>query len=295
MPNTGFYPPAQVQPKLRDYVSNPTEIRRDLDELINKATIADYAFAQGPANNGAVVYDEVTGRVGGEREAEAIAPGAEFPHLDGDTIEPKTAKTQKFGGRADLTWEARDRNEWDTMTRKMNLLRQRVIQKVNQVSVSALTANQNVRTFGVGTAWGESGSDPVGDIMRAAAVVEEDEDFAYQANLALVNPVDKRDFLLSREIRDQFPRESRELNPALSGDIDGIAGLEWITSPSVPEGTIWAFQREVIGSVRDAGGGLQVHSFDDDVRQVAIIQAWRHIVPIITDPLAAVKITGFRN
>ncbi|MDZ5076742.1 hypothetical protein [Nesterenkonia sp. HG001] len=295
MPNTGFYPPAKVQPKLRDYISNPTEIRRDLDELINRATIADYAFAQGPANNGAVVYDEVTGLVEGEREAEAIAPGAEFPLLDGAAVTPQTAKVQKYGGADHMTWESINFNEWDTMQRKLRILRQKVIRKVNKVSVDALVANQNVRTFGVGTAWGESGADPVGDIMRAAAVVEADEDFTYQANLALVNPLDKQDFLLSRDIRDQFPRESRELNPALSGDIDGIAGLEWITSSSVPQGTIYAFERGVVGSVRDSGGGLQVNTFTDNDRQREVVQAWRHIVPIITDPLAAVKITGFRN
>jgi len=294
VPTTAFYPPGQIAPQVADYLQNPTEIRQDLTDLIAKATIADYVFAQGPANNGAVVYDEVTGRSEGEREAEVIAPGAEFPIIDDEQVTPRTAKVDKYGGAAPVTWESRDWNEWDVVQRQLRILRSKVITKVNRVSVAALTRNQNLRSYGA-SSWGSTGSDPVGDIMRGTSLVESDEDFPYQANVALVNPLDKQEFLLSRDIRDQFPRETRELNPALSGDIDGIAGLEWIVSSAVPVGTIYAMERMVVGSVRDAANGVQTNVYPDNDRQRDIIQAWRHIVPIITDPLAAVRITGFRS
>lgn len=294
MPTTALYPPGQLAPQVANYLKNPTEIRKDLSDLINNATIADHLFAEGPANNGAVVYDEVTGRVGGEREVEVIAPGAEFPIIDDAQITPRTAKVDKYGGASPITWESRDWNEWDVVQRQLRILRSKVITKVNRVCVSALVRNQSIRSYGAGE-WGSAGSDPVGDIMRATALVESDEDFPYQATVALINPLDKQEFLLSRDIRDQFPRESRELSPALSGDIDGIGGLEWITSSSVPLGTIYAAEPKVVGSIRDASNGVQTNVYADNDRQRDIIQAWRHIVPIITDPLAAVRITGFRG
>lgn len=295
MARTAFYPPAEVQPQVGEYLQNPSEVRSDLEALVNRRTIADYAFSQGPANNGAVVYDEVTGEVvGGERQAEVIAPGAEFPRIDDAAVEPKTAKVDKYGGEAAVTQESRDWNEWDVVRQKQNLLRNRIISRVNAVCVNALTSNSNVRTYGVNDPW-TSNADKIGDILRGLALVSSTEELPYEANLALIHPDDKAEFLLSRDIREQFPRESRDLNPVLDGGIDGIAGVEWITTSAVSRGTIWGLERGTVGSVRDAGNGIQVNVYTEDKTQTSVIQAWRHIVPIITNPKAAVRITGFRD
>lgn len=296
MPATAFYPPAEVQPQVREYLQNPTEIRADLEALVARRTIADYAFSQGPANNGAVVYDEITGeRVEGERQAEVIAPGAEFPRIDDANVTPRTAKVDKYGGEAAVTQESRDWNEWDVVNQKLRMLRNKVITRVNAVAVNALRANSNVRTYGVSTAWGGSGADPIGDILRAKALVASNENLPYEATLALIHPEDKAEFLLTKAIREQFPREARDLNPVLDGEIDRIGGLEWISSPAVERGTIWEFERGTVGSIRDAGNGIQTEVYTENKTQSSIIQAWRHIVPIINNPKAAVKITGFRE
>ncbi|GAA4915964.1 hypothetical protein [Nesterenkonia rhizosphaerae] len=289
------YPPEQVQaPTVEDFINNPTEVRRILDNLTRGQTIADYLLGQGPANNGAVVYDEVTGLPEeGSREVGAIAPGGEFPIVDGEQIAPRTAKVQKFGGAVELTFEAIRRNERDILQKKMRLLQRLVIKRVNAVCVNAITANPHINTYGVSAGWLEESADPIGNLYAAISQIN-DNDLGYEADTAIINPNDAHRYLLGQErVRKQLPRESRADNPVLNPSLDGLVGLEWITSNRVSQGEIYLAQRGVSGSVRDEEGGVQTYSYDLPGRQVRVLQGWRSMVPIITDPKSITRITGF--
>lgn len=290
------YPLDKVQFNVKDFLSNPTRITRTLDNLVAETgTIADYAFSQGPANQGAVIYDQLTSNsFNFERDVEIIAPGAEFPEVVDVTTEELMARVQRFGGKSEITWEAIRRNDQNLVTRRFQVLSYLLVKRINAICVNAIATNPLINTYDLGAAnWADTATDPIGDIYMAKSLVDE-SDLGYQANLALINPLDSIQYFLGRkDIREQFPRENMARNPVVAPDLGRIADLEWIKTKRVPRGTIYIMQRGVSGSVRDEEGGIKINSFDDQNRHVRIVQSWRTIVPIITDPKSIVKVTGF--
>jgi len=289
-----MYPKDQIQVNVEQFLKNPTRVERQLENLTRDKTIADYAFGQGDANNGAVIYDEVTGfPVDPDRDVEVIAPGAEFPILGGSDQEPKTARVAKYGGAGEMTLEAIRRNDTDTLNKRLVLVSNQIIKRVNAVAVKCLTSNGNINQLGLDANWTGSTSDPIADLFAAKGLINDNE-LGYEADLALINPLDAQQYILGRkDIREQLPRENKDLNPVLSGDLAGLVGLEWIKSSAIPRGTIYTLQRGVSGSVRDEEGGVKSNVYDEHSRQVRVIQGWRSIVPILTDPKSVTRITGF--
>lgn len=293
------YPKDQVLINVQDFLSNPTRVTRQLDRLVNETgTIADYALAQGPANQGAVIYDQVlSNSIDTDRDIEVIAPGAEFPEVTDYSLQEKMARVSKYGGKVELTWEAIRRNDVNEVNRKLNLLAYLVTKRINAITVAAVANNPNINTsvltLGSGVTWADSSTDPIGDIYMAKTLVDENE-LGYRANLGLIHPLDATEYFLGRkDIREQFPKENLANNPVVSSDLGRVGDIEWIKTPRVARGTIYMLQRGVSGSVRDEEGGIQVNSFDKQENQVRVLQSWRSIVPIITDPKSIVKLTGF--
>lgn len=288
MPNTA------VQINVGEFLSNPTRITRQLEQRLTLiGTIADYAFTAGDANQGAVVYDELLSEsLAFERDVEVIAPGAEFPEVIDASLQERVARVAKYGGKIELTWEAIRRNDQNEVSRKLNVLAHLVAKRVNAVSVAAIMNNPNIQKMEVADSWAPTTSDPIGDVFSAKSLVD-DADLGYATDLALINPLDSVKYFLGRkDIRQQFPSTATD-NPVLAGDLGRIADLEWIKSSRIPRGNIFILQRGVSGSVRDEEGGLKTNPYDDNDRQVRVLQAWRSIVPIITDPRSIVQITGF--
>lgn len=289
-----MYPKDQIQVNVEEFLKNPSRVERQLARLTKDKTIADYAFGQGDANNGAVIYDEVTGfPADPDRDVEIIAPGAEFPILGVSQEDSKTAKVDKYGGAGEMTFEAVRRNDTDTLNKRLILVSNQIIRRVNAVAVKALLSNQNINQQVIDSPWSETTSDPIADLFAAKGLINDNE-LGYVADLGLINPLDAQRYILGRkDIREQLPRESKELNPVLSGDLADMVGLEWITSAAVPRGTIYTLQRGVSGSIRDEEGGIKSNVYDEHSRQVKVIQGWRSIVPILTDPKSVTRITGF--
>lgn len=292
-----LYPHDQVAINVRDFLSNPTRVTRQVERLVGLGgTIADYAMASGPANQGAVVYDQVTGAtVNPDREVEVIAPGSEFPEVVDYQLEEKLARVDTYGGKVEITRQAIRRNDTNEVSRKLTLLSQLVTKRINAVTLHAVTTNPLINRADLATDWADPATDPVGDILVSLGIINDNE-LGYRANLALAHPLDAAEYFLGRkDVREQFPRENVARNPVLSADLGNIAGLEWITNAGVPRGKLYILQRGVTGSIRDEEGGIQTNTFYDDNRHVQILQSWRSIVPIITDPKSAVEISGFRG
>lgn len=293
-----MYPNGQVAVNVADFLNNPSRVTRVVAALTQDRTIADYAFGQGDANQGAVVYDMVTGQpVDTDRDVEVIAPGAEFPEIGVLGAASLTAKVSKYGGEAPMTYEAIRRNENDTLQRRLTILANLIIKRVNGVAVNALVSNPYINTLTVGSSWlgapaGAKTGDAISDLFTAKAQID-DNDLGYIADTALINPLDaQRYFLGIKSIRDQVTVNTNN-NPVLSGDMGRIANVDWIKSSAIPQGTIYTLQRGVTGSIRDEEGGTRTNVYDLPARQVRVVQGWRSIVPIITDPKSVTKITGF--
>ena len=290
----GNYPAGQVNINVGDFLNNPSRVERVIRDLTKEKTIADYAFGQGDAKDGAVVYDEVTGDTDqADRDVEVIAPGANFPEFSGLDEEQKMDKVSKYGGQSFLTFEAVRRNDVDTLNKRLQIVKNQIIKRVNKVTVNSLVNHANIRGIGLTTTWETADYDVLADIFAGKARIE-DADMGYAADLILANPDDVQKYLLgNKSIREQLPKEAKDLNPVLSGDLGNLCGVEWIKSASVPAGKLYIINKGISGSVRDEEGGVKTNVYDTPINQRTYIQGWRSIVPIITDPLSVVELSGF--
>lgn len=290
----GNYPAGQVNINVADFLNNPSRVERVVRDLTKDKTIADYAFGQGDAKDGAVVYDEVIGEAEeANRDVEVIAPGANFPEFGVLDEEQKMAKVDKYGGQSFLTFEAVRRDDVDTLNKRLQIVKNLIVKRVNKVAVNSLVTNPNIRRVALTTAWNTVNHDVLADIFAGKARID-DSDMGYTADLILANPDDVQRYLLGRkDIREQLPKESKELNPVLSGDLQGLCGVEWIKSSAIPAGKLYIINKGISGSVRDEEGGVKTNVYDENKNQRTYIQGWRSIVPIVTDPLSVVELSGF--
>lgn len=94
-------------------LKEPTRINQYLSDLVLKKFFADRIFNNGGGvSGGALVYTQLTKNdLFATTGVQKVAPGAEFPTVSFDRPEPKVAVVEKWGGKFDVTDEARDRND----------------------------------------------------------------------------------------------------------------------------------------------------------------------------------------
>ncbi len=273
------------------FLRQPAMVRKMITDLAYQRFIADFIFAAGPnADAGAVIYDQITGLyLFLDRDVQSIAPGAEFPILNGSRPNPLVALTQKWGGEVMVTDEAERRDSWDLLRREMTRLTNTIIRKVDSVAVAALNAAP-IRTMASGTGWGNPvTADIITDLAQAIQAVN-GPDFGYVVDTVLLNPTQVASLLQSQEIRNALPRERTDV-PIATGSIGRLMGLDFVQSNRVSAGTVYVLQRKQIGSISDEVP-LSAKVIRDDRAETSYIHAGRLMVPYVTDPLACIKITG---
>jgi hypothetical protein len=191
-------------------LQQPTRITQIIMDLTLQRFLLDRVFSSGGSvSGGAVIYDEVTtnqlylqgdapGSTDVKRSVEPIAPGAEYPLVEGVHEVPKIAAVEKWGGKTFITDEARDRNDLSYFQRKIRQLANSIVLKLNVRAMekldAAVTAHSrtasSVSWADVVTA-GSSASNasqwPLATFAAAAVKAEVDElGIAY--NLVILNP-----------------------------------------------------------------------------------------------------------
>jgi hypothetical protein len=296
MPGTGvMYPPggpvvAGNLITVDSFLRNPSRVQRVVENLALNRFVADLIFANGDAQGGAVIYDQVTGSdLFTDRDVQAIEPGSEFPIVDVGEVSPKVAAVTKWGGAALITYETRRRDNRDVLNRDLTRLRNTIIRKVDTVAMAALAAAPVTTQVASGD-WTTTG-DIIGDLETARSAIE-DVDLGYEADTIIINPSQRIDVRKNAGLRAALPREAAAGNPVTTTDLNGLLNFpNWVVTNRVPAGTIWVLNAKVVGSQRDELA-LYTRVVDQPDRERTLVQAARVTVPIITDPLAAVKITG---
>lgn len=276
------------------FLRTPSRVQRAVENLTTQRFIADYIFSAGDAQGGAVVYDRIAaGDFYTTRDVQAVEPGSEFPIVDTGEAEPRVAAVTKWGGAAIITYEAVRRDNRDVLARKLVKLRNTIIRKVDATGVTALTGDTGVPTGPAAAAWNNTTTgDPISDIEGARSAID-NADLGYIADTVLINPQQRLRLMARKDIRDSLPRESTGGNPVLTGGaaLNGLLGFTWVVSNRVPAGTVIVTQRQAVGSQRDELP-LYTRSVDQPDKERWLLMGARVTVPIITDPLAAYRITG---
>jgi hypothetical protein len=273
------------------WLKQPAYVQRAIEDLARERFLADYVFAAGPpAPSGSVLYDQVTqAMLYAERDIQQIEPGSEFPLLTFPGAAPLVATVKKWGGAFDVTDEQRDRNRYDVFARNLRMTVNTIVRKMDTVAMAALNAAPLLTQAASGD-WSAAATDIISDVQTAKFAVY-NQDLGYEVDTVLLNPAQALDIRKDTDIRQALPREATANNPLFSDDLTGLLGLNWIESNRVPAGTVYLLQRQVVGSRSDEQP-LSSEIVPDRKAQTTRVQAWRKVVPYVTDPKAAIKITG---
>ncbi len=276
------------------FLNNPARVQRVIQDLSAQRFIADRIFSGGPpADGGAVVYDQVTANdLFTARDVQEIQPNSEFPILNETEPNPLVALVKKWGGAATLSYEAVRRDRRDILRRNLIKLRNTIVRKVDTVALATLAAAPT-QTQSASADWGTASTDIIGDIEIAKNKLDA-LDMGYVADTVLVNPAEALGVRINTGIRSSYPRENLNQN-LLTGeamDLRGVLGLTWFVSNRVTAGAPWVLDSTQLGSISDEIPGPYSRVLDQPERERWLIQAARVPTMYVTDPKAAVAITG---
>lgn len=278
------------------FVKSPSQVFRVLSDLTKERFIADFIFAGGDAQGGAVLYDEVAENdLYASKDPSEIAPGDEFPLVTDTQGDPKVAAVTKRGAAFPLTYEAVRRDQRDVLGRGLIKLRNTSVRKHDLVAMQALHGNAVINASrsaaATGGGWHQAGADVFADLFGAVSAVEQ-ADLGYVVDTAICNPAEALKLLKRKDIRDALPRENTAINPIVSGKLAGLCGINnWIVTNRQTAGVVHLMQRQVAGSIRDEVP-FYSRTINEEKRERYLIMAGRVSVPIVTDPLAVFKITA---
>lgn len=295
-------PPAKIGTDLttvevHHLMKTPTLLRRRLTDLIRNRFIADYLLAgRFQAVGGAILYE--TGETIFPADApEAVAPGAEYPRTVLTSGELAAAKTVKWGQDTPVTDEAIARMLLDPVNRGLRKVANGMIRHVDSVAL-AVIASKVTQTYTT-SAWSDAGA-IVDGVLGAKAKAEEDNDdeqFEYQT--VVLKPTQFAKVAGALIKSDLLPRESQ--NTVLNGVIPSYMGLTWTTSKSVPFTDPILVDRDQLGGMADenlgspgyaALDGVEVKSIREEKTDSYLLRGRRVTVPVVTEPKAAIRITG---
>lgn len=296
---TTFQPPAGPTISGRNitldtYLNNPLRVAADVRALAADYFLADRIFAPGGsvAGSGAVIYDQL---VGSEfyftgRDVQAINPGQEFPLLDMAEGVPLVARTTKWGGSLQFTYEDLERNRVDKLASGLTRLRNTVTRKVDAVGMAVLRAAPIVQAT-ASASWALAGTNIVKDVMTAMAAVDA-LDLGYTVDTAIVSPVTALNLMTNDKLNNMIGQSNGAIaSPLASRQLDGVLGLTWYPTPRVSDNEVLLVAGRSVGRISDERP-LYTRVVDDPERERRIIMAGRLTVPYVTDPKACIRITG---
>lgn len=275
------------------FLNNSPMVQRTLEELSYERFISDYILREGErTTSGAVLYQQLLENdLFTERDVQEIEELSEFPILNTGERGMDVATVKKWGGAVLFSDEKRRRDQRDLLARDLRRLSNTTVRKVNRVTVAVINADTSIRSHGAAAVWSDATNrDVIGDLANAKSLVD-DIDMGYEADTVLINPTNALEAQLDKTVRDSLPRENEDINPLLDGDLSGLLDLDFVKTNDVPEGTAYVLSRLMVGSYHDE---LPFYSrvVPWPQREGTLLMAARVTVPVITDPLAIVKITG---
>lgn len=272
------------------FLRTPARVTRVLTNLALQRFVADLIFGNGPqATGGAVMYDQLSDNdLFLLRDVQQIAPGGEYPILTDEAPIPKVAAVSKWGGRVFVTDEARDRNAFDVARRQLTKLMNTIVRKVDTVAIAALAASPT-RTF-VGSDWTSASADTIiANLINAAGLVN-NPDLGYVVDTVLLNPIQADELLMNKDFRAALQAAS-PTSILRDGTLGRMLNMDFYKSNRVAAGTAWIVQKGQIGGISDEVP-MATKTYRQEDSDKTWIQGARRVVPYVTDPLAAVAVSG---
>ena len=276
-------------------LQQPSRVTRRIADLTLQRFITSRIFAQGgTVTGGAVVYDQATlNELYLSRDVQRVSPGEEFPIVGGQRQTPKVALVEKWGGKFEVTDEARDRNDTGLFNSQVVQLANTIVRKVDQRAVAeldaAITAVGAAGTF-VGHNWGtvvtagtsatSNSGYPAADFAAAQLAADIDE-LGVTYDLWLVNPLQKANLAIV-------------YGDKLQAMLDSFGIREVYASNRIANGVGYAVASQQVGEIR-VEKALSSESWREPGTESTWLQSSVRPVVYVTNPYSIKKVTGLNG
>ena len=278
-------------------LSRPQVLARRLADITAMRFVADYLLSgRFNASGGGVFYETGEPAFAGT-DPQQVAPGAEYPKVLLEAGEIAAARTVKWGLETDVTDEKIAREGMTVVNRALARLANTIIRNVDTVAWGVIASR--VTSSEGSAAWTTPGAavEAVTRVRNARAELGLGLDLSTN-----VMPAPQYAKFVGMLVdKGALPRE--DANPALDGTMPVQAlGLTWVTSPHVTGTDPWLIDRDQLGGMADeslsspgyaTAAGTSIETLSSRHRDDKYeLRARRVTVPVVTEPLAGVRITG---
>ena len=283
------------------FLSNPAAVQRRLRDFRDLRFVSDRLLTQRfRSTGGAVLYEQSEPFVT-DRPVEAVGAGSEYPFANLPTGAAALAAIAKWGQKVRLTDEELARNVYGgaAIDRALRKVVNSIISQVDSVTMSAVLAAIAAQTT-AGGVWSTSTTAvPLKGILTAKAAIV-GRNLGYNPDTVAVNDTGYLYLMTDVGLAALLRRETTD-SPVYSGEIDRIAGMDIIVSPTIPSGQAVVLDSTQLGGMADEMDGAPGYAVSDLAVQVKSIRldandAWdlqgrRKTVPVVQETGAAQIVT----
>lgn len=280
------------------FLNSPSVVARRVQDISANRFIADVLLTgRTDVSGGAITYD-VDEDLYTVRPVTAVSAGGEYDLTTLTNGTPQVAKVTKWGQDTEVTDEAIKRQNFGAVEKGLTKLSNSVIKKVDSISLSLIAATVT-QTQAATAAWSLSTATILRDIMLAKAKVTA-LNKGYDPNVLVVDDITWAYLASDNNIMTARGREDSS-NAIYTGNFPTIAGLTILPTPNIPGGSgAWLIDTNALGGIADEdlggdytkAGALESKVIREDLNDKWRLRARRVCVPYVTEPGAAVKITG---
>ncbi len=284
------------------FLQSPTQIRRRLRDYRDLRFVADQILTQRFNTSGGAALYELSEPFVTDRPVEAVAAGSEYPFANMPTGTAGIAAVSKWGQKVRVTDDEIARNVYagQTVDRALRKTVNSIIQQVDGVAMSAVSSAVTATQAAVAN-WNVVATARILlDVLLAKGKVYK-LNLGYKPDTLLVDDNHYAYMMSDTAITNALRRETTD-NPVYTGNIEIIAGLVIVVSPSTVAVNPYVLDSQQLGGMADEMDGAPGYAMDQLAVQVKSIRkddndAWdlqgrRKTVPIVQEPGAACQITG---
>ena len=280
-------------------LSNPTILAKRLLDLTQMKFIADFLLSGRFNAAGGGIFYETGEEAFASDDPEKVAPLGEYPKVVLETGEVVSARTVKWGLDTVISDEKIARQGLAYVNMGLGRLGNTIVRHVDSVAM-AVIASRVSSTFASPATWTTAGK----AIEALLSIQQTRADLGLGLDLStVVLKPSQYAKVIGMLIDDKaLPREVG--NPALSGNLPVDAlGLTWAVAPHYTGSNPLLVDRDQLGGMADeriggpgyvsAGGvGVESKTIRNEDNDGYTLRGRRVTVPVVTEPLAGVQITG---
>lgn len=279
------------------FIKSPTLVARRLGEILSAQQFLGYFLLQGryTLQGGAIAVpkNEVIRTV---RRAETIAPGSEYVLTPLSAEQYELYTSQKQGIATEVTDEEIGRSLRQPVEDAITFLQTEMVFDGNDISMGVIQSSVT-NTLPASAPW-TTGKAVLRDALRVKAKVRAQK-LGYSIDTAVLNGELYAEVM--PELLDVLPKDDRL---ALGDAFPTIGGITWVSSDDedftdplfLDRRRLGGIARESIPSpeYRPVGGdtGVEVASIREPKADKTRLQARNPHVPVVTNPLAGLVVTG---